>query len=150
MTGWVAILGPFCLAEPAMACPGGEESCGETEAKAPAEEPPDPGRSARRADLVGPGACSWTTQMVAQRVLEDGTPWSYVGRLVPADNALPSKVAAPFTIGPEGSLHVVANEILEDLQARGEVSGRLELVGRVLEVDGTTYFVATSIRSGRS
>jgi hypothetical protein len=147
MSGWVVILGPLVLDGPAAACPEGDPSCASSqESKEAPAAAPDPGRSARRADLVGPGACSWTTEMVAQRVLEEGTPWSYVGRLIPAPGALPSRVAAPFTIGPEASIHVVANEILEDHHTRNAPGGRWELVGRALEVDGTRYFVTTSIR----
>lgn len=141
MSGWF-FLGAAMIGTPARACPGKDEACAEKR-----QASADPGHCARRADLVGPGACSWTTEMVAQRVLEEGTPWTYVGTLVRSENALPSKVAAPYTIGPEGRrIHVVANEVLETV----DTTGRVSLVGRVLDVDGTTYFVATTAEPGNS
>lgn len=103
----------------------------------------DPARSARMPELVGPEACTWTTSMMAQRVLEQGTPWTYVGRLATSAEPLRSRVASPFTLGPEHRIHVVANQILEQLDALGDA--RVELAGRVLEVDGITYFVATEL-----
>jgi hypothetical protein len=128
--------------------PGTDDAC--VDARPPSGEAKvDPARSARQPDLVGPEACSWTTSMMAQRVLEQGTPWTYVGRLTAAVDALPSKVASPFTLGPDQRIHVVANQTLEHLQrSSGEpvtARSRVELTGRVLEVDGITYFVATAL-----
>lgn len=141
MSGWL-FLGAAMMGNPAQACPGKDPACAEK-----AKEAADPAHCARRADLVGPGACSWTTEMVAQRVLEEGVPWTYVGRLARSENELASKVAAPYTIGPEGrTIHVVANEVLETV----DTNGRVSLVGRVLDVDGITYFVATTAEPGNS
>lgn len=145
------VLGATVFSNRAHACPGKDPAtCAQHAATATAEgqarNAGNPAHCARRADLVGPGACSWTTEMVAQRVLEEGTPWSYVGRLVRSEEVLASKVAAPYTIGPDARIHVVANEILENVDA----TGRLELAGRLLDVDGTTYFVVTSAEPGNS
>ncbi|MEZ4240091.1 MAG: hypothetical protein R3F59_28865 [Myxococcota bacterium] len=82
--------------------------------------------------------------MMAQQVLSDGQPYTYVGHLVPSDRVLASKVAAPYTIGPDGTIFVIANEVLDDLLARGGEGARLQLAGRLLEVDDVTYFVATA------
>jgi hypothetical protein len=110
----------------------------------------DASACARRVELVGSEACAWTTGAMAQRVLEEGTPWSFVGRLTASPNALPSKVAAPYTLGPDGEVFVVANVVLEKVQESGIVGSRLEFVGRLLEVDGTSYFVATEVSAKRS
>ncbi|MBW2254988.1 MAG: hypothetical protein JRI25_10375, partial [Deltaproteobacteria bacterium] len=69
---------------------------------------------AKKAHLVGAN-CSYTTGMMAQRVLAEGTPWNYTGRISESDNNLESHVAAPFTVGPEGKVNVVATEIFEAL-----------------------------------
>ena len=146
---------------PARACPEqkGEHAtppddlaqaeCAGSDAGQPKQVLVDPARSARQPDLVGPESCSWTTSMMAQRVLDQGTPWTYVGRLAASVDALPSRVASPFTLGPDQRIHVVANEILEQLERASGApvswKSRVELTGRVLEVDGITYFVATAV-----
>lgn len=105
----------------------------------------DPTRSARGAALIGATNCSWTTGVMAQRVLTEGVPWTFVGRLAPTQNQLRSRVAAPYTVGPRGenAIYVIANEVLEGLEQRGATRQRVELHGRVLEVDGIRYFVVT-------
>lgn len=134
---------------PAHACPGRAEGVaaaqppGDTCTDQKVGADADPASTARRVELVGAEACAWTTGAMARRVLEEGAPWSFVGRVEPSANALPSKVAAPYTLGPDGRVHVVANAVLEKLVAAGLLGQRLEFVGRLLEVDGTTYFVAT-------
>lgn len=134
---------------PALACPGRAESSvaaqpvGDTCADQKVGADADPASTARRVELVGAEACAWTTGAMARRILEEGAPWSFVGRVEPSANTLPSKVAAPYTLGPDGGVHVVANAVLEKLAAAGLLGQRLEFVGRLLEVDGTTYFVAT-------
>lgn len=105
---------------------------------------PDPAHSARRAALIGPANCSWTTKMMAARVLKDGEPFSYTGHLHPSDNHLPSKVAAPFTIGAEEDIYVVANELLDVAAQRDVLALPLSIRGKLLEADGFTYFVTTA------
>jgi hypothetical protein len=134
------------------ACPGADEVLAATAIEECAAHSDrhavDPARSARRPELVGPESCSWTTSVMAQRVLEQGTPWTYVGKLSASLEALPSRVASPFTVGPDQRIHVVANQILEQLPR--EATARVELTGRVLEVDGITYFVATALTPAAS
>ena len=104
----------------------------------------DPTHCAKKAELVGSN-CSYTTGMMAQRVLEEGKSWNFTGSLAAATNDLESNVAAPYTVGPEGSINVIANEVVERLvEGQGE-GKRIALTGKLLEVDGTTYFVATEI-----
>jgi hypothetical protein len=140
----------LAYAPPSAACPGADHDDDVLAAAAEPEECAaherdeiDPARTAHKPELVGPEACSWTTSMVAQRVLEQGTPWTYVGKLAASAEPLPSRVASPFTVGPDQRIHVVANQILEQVEPRD--GARVELTGRVLEVDGITYFVATAV-----
>lgn len=134
---------------PSVACPGAD--AGEVLAATPTREECavherheiDPARTARKPELVGMESCSWTTSMMAHRVLEQGTPWTYVGKLTASIEPLASRVASPFTLGPDQRIHVVANQILEQLER--QAGARVELTGRVLEVDGITYFVATAL-----
>lgn len=133
----------------ALAC-GGSKDCGSCAHHADTEKAAgektaaasDPTACAKKAELVG-GACSYTTGMMAQRVLNDGTPWSYTGSLAKTTTDLESQVAAPFTVGPE-KVNVVANEVLESLTTAGAHAGRVGLEGKLLEVDGVKYFVLTS------
>lgn len=106
----------------------------------------DPGRCAKRASYMGFGNCSWSTTKMAERVLHEGAPYTYVGTLVPSKNQLETNVAAPFRVGPEADIHVVANEVLDLLEPNAAIATmRLELQGRVLTVDGVQYFVVTHI-----
>lgn len=110
----------------------------------------DPTACAKKADLVGAN-CSYTTGMMAQRVLAEGSHWSFTGRLVPSDNALSSHVAAPYLVGPETSrVNVVGTEVLESLTSNGLHEEPVTLDGKRLEVDGVTYFVLTSYQSPNS
>jgi hypothetical protein len=88
--------------------------------------------------------------MMAQRVIAEGQPYTYVGHLVPSEAVLASKVAAPYTIGPDGNIFVVANEVLDRLIGNGSEEARVQIAGRLLEVDGVTYFVATAFTPARS
>ena len=99
----------------------------------------DPTHCATKAALVGAN-CSWSTGTMAQRVLEEGKPWTYTGSLDKSENILESRVAAPFTVGPDQDIFVVANAVLDQIDAQN----RLTLEGRKLEVDGVHYFVATN------
>lgn len=106
----------------------------------------DPGRCAKRTTYMGQGNCSWSTSQMAERVLHEGAPYTFVGTLVASDNELASKVAAPFRVGPGADIHVIANEVLDILDpAQAITSVRLELQGKVLTVDGVQYFVVTDI-----
>jgi hypothetical protein len=105
-------------------------------------EPFNPTHCAKRSELIGAN-CSYTTGMMAQRVLEQGTPWTFTGSLTTSENALESHVAAPFTVGPNQDIYIVANSILEDLTQKEAESKRVTLEGKMLKVEGTSYFVAT-------
>jgi hypothetical protein len=96
---------------------------------------------ARSHTLVGAN-CSYTTGMVARRVVEEGEDWSFSGVLTAAPNTLSSHVAAPFTAASGD--YIVANELLEVLQAGGHAAARLSLAGKVLDIDGVRYVVLTS------
>jgi hypothetical protein len=127
----------------AVACPGASDC--EHHAKSDA----DPAHCARKADLMG-ASCSYSTNMMAQRVLDEGEHYSFTGRLQPSKNALSSRVAAPFTMGPERGTYVVANEVIEELALDESTAHRLTLEGMVLEVEGVSYFVATGYRQPNS
>jgi hypothetical protein len=114
------------------------------------ERQADPAQSARRPELMGRESCAWTTTMMAQRVLAEGQPYTYVGHLVPTERVLASKVAAPYTIGPDGTIFVVANEVLDRLVGHGGEGSRIQVTGRLLEVEDVTYFVASALTPVRS
>lgn len=109
----------------------------------------NPTHCAKRADLIGAN-CSYTTGMMAQRVLEEGRPYSYTGMLVSSSNQLHSRVAAPYGMGPDHAVHVVANEVLDQLARDGADAQRVSLSGKILEVDGVAYFVALEYQSANS
>lgn len=109
----------------------------------------DPTHCAKQAALVGSN-CSYSTGMMAQRVLEQGSPYTFTGTLATAQGELKSRVAAPFVLGPDQEVHLVANEVVESLVAAGAGSARVTLGGRVLEVDGVQYFVATTYEKANS
>ena len=146
------LLGSVLLAPvSALACGGDDD--GQTEASIDLHATPsatkDPSACAHKAGLVGHN-CSYTTGMMAQRVLAEGSNWSFTGTLASSDNALPSKVAAPFTVGPAAKVNVIANQTLEDLSDKGLDAQRVTLDGKRLEVDGITYFVLTSYSAPNS
>lgn len=109
----------------------------------------DPSHCAKQAELVG-GNCSYTTGMMAQRVLDEGSAFSFTGSLVAAANELDSRVAAPYTVGPDGAIHVVANEVIERLVSANAHGKRVALAGKLLDVDGVSYFVATDFSEANS
>jgi len=123
----------------AFACDGNEAHAATASVEATSA---DAAACAKKASLVGAN-CSYTTGMMAQRVLTEGTPWSFTGSLAASDNALGTHVAAPYTVGPD-KVNVVANEVLESLTVGGLHNGRVGLEGKRLEVGGVTYFVLTS------
>ncbi len=131
----------------ALACDG-NPSCEHhqaADASTPSATHANPSACARAASLVGSN-CSYTTATMARRVLADGSPWAYTGRLKTSDNELSTHVAAPFTVGPE-KVNVVANEVLEQLSTNAAADKRVELEGKMLEVDGVKYFVVTTYRN---
>lgn len=99
--------------------------------------------AARTGELIGSN-CSYTTGMMARRVLEEGHDWAYVGDLAPSSNNLGSMVAVPYTAA-EG-VNIIANELVEVMSVDGHVGSRLSLAGKVLEVDGVRYVVLTSYK----
>ncbi len=101
----------------------------------------DAAACAKKAELVG-GNCSYSTGMMAQRVVAEGSPWTFAGSLAKADGELSSHVAAPYSVGPDG-VRVVANEVLDNVADASMLDNRLNLEGKVLEVDGVKYFVLT-------
>lgn len=129
-----ALLASLVLAGPALAhdppAPAAENAASE------AEQP------ARNPALLG-DACSFTTGMVARRVLSEGDAWTFTGFLVPAERAPDAHVASPFAVGPDEDVFVVANEVVDTLVGNGLSAARLTLEGRRLELDHTAYFVPT-------
>jgi hypothetical protein len=98
---------------------------------------------ARSGELIGTN-CSYTTGMMARRVLEEGQDWSWTGSLVSSPNNLTSQVAAPYQA--QGTSWVIATELVEALKADEATASRLALVGKLLEVDGVRYVVLTSYK----
>lgn len=109
----------------------------------------DPTHCAKKAELVGAN-CSYATGMMAQRVLEEGKSWSFTGSLAATTNELDSRVAAPYTVGPQGDINVIANEVIESLVTSSKDSERVALQGKLLEVDGVQYFVATTFSASNT
>ena len=103
----------------------------------------DPAACAKKAVLIGSN-CSYSTGVMAQRVLAEGDAYTYTGTMEASDNALASHVASPYTVGPDHAIHVVANEVLEALTNEGAATHRVELEGKVLQVDDIKYLVVTS------
>jgi hypothetical protein len=97
---------------------------------------------AQNAELLG-SACSYSTKMMAERVLAEGRHYSYIGSLHEASNELVSHVAAPFTVGPKNDINVVANEVVEELSRVGAEKKRLDMSGKLLEVEGVLYYILT-------
>jgi len=133
----------------AFACGGAKSTASADAQNAQANANVDASHCAKKSELVGAN-CSYTTGLMAQRVLEEGENWSYTGTLVASANKLESRVAAPFTVGPKEAINVVANEVVEGLVLAGAETGRLALSGKLLEVDGIRYFVATTFKAGNS
>ena len=143
----LSVTGSWACGDKAASAEAPEGHCGSEEK---AQAAVDPSRCARKVELVGAGNCSWSTSMMADRVLQQGAPHTYVGTLVASANQLASRVAAPYTVGPDASVHVVANEVLEKLDGKEVTKLRLELQGKLLEVGGVQYFVVTDFSRGNS
>ena len=126
----------------ALACPGKSPSAADevhhAVNKGQSHTSLDAAACAKKAALVG-GACSYSTGMMASRVLEQGKNFTYTGALVPTDEVLPSQVAAPFIVGPQ-HVRVIANEVVE---SASDSQSRMTWTGKLLEVEGVQYFVVT-------
>jgi hypothetical protein len=131
----------------ALACPGKAcTDCGSDVAHASVEAATatkDPAACAKKADLVGSN-CSYSTGMMAQRVLAEGATYTFAGSLRGSTNQLASHVASPYVVGAaDAPIHVIANEVVESLTSDGLDSSRLSIEGKLLEVDGIKYLVVT-------
>lgn len=123
----------------ALACGGSKKSAsadGDSPAHAKVAEASD------SQDLVGKN-CSYTTGKMAQRILAEGSDWTFTGTLSNTENEFATRIAAPFAVGPESADLIVANEVLEDLTRRGAHNGRVALTGKKLTVGDVTYIVLT-------
>lgn len=101
--------------------------------------------AATSARLVG-SACSYTTSLMARRVMEQGSEWSAEGALVASPAVHDSLVAAPYTLASDDSVHVLATDFLEALLVSRAAGPTLALTGRQMEVSGVRYVVLLSYR----
>ncbi len=131
------LLAGLSLPALAVACPGSKPEMASADNDKPAAQLANVNASdcAKKAEFIG-GNCSYSTNMMAQKVMEQGAAFSYTGSMDKSDNKLDSHVAAPFVI--KGDIHVIANAVLDTL---GAVDGRMAMNGKMLEVDGTKYFL---------
>lgn len=106
----------------------------------------DAAHAATTAQLLG-ASCSFTTGMMARRVVDQGVDWQMVGRLGTAPLDAESQVATPFTLAEDGAVRIIATDLLETVVTSGHVAGMLTLSGRMLDVDGTRYVVLTSFQA---
>jgi hypothetical protein len=126
------------VSEPAFACPGSEKAEGTAMASAGA----DPTHCAKNADLVG-SCCSYSTNMMAQRVHADGSETTLTAFFSKTAEQLASKVAAPWSVG---DYRVIANSVMES----ADTSGALVVQGKVLEVDGVKYLLVTTVEKSNT
>lgn len=145
MTRMLALTLALALSLPsaAFACGGNKGTMtakADVEAKAEtAHADMDPTACAKKASLVG-SSCSYTTGMMAQRIVAEGSDETFAGTLNSFTEKLESHVAVPFTMGKD--IHVVANEVIEQLTEQGLTAAKVSLEGKMLEIDGVKYFVA--------
>ena len=140
----IALVGlGLTFSQAALAC-GGDKAAAATDTAAA-----DPSGCAHSAKLVGSN-CSYTTGKMAQRIMVEGSEWSFTGTLSKTENTLPTKVAAPYAVGPDANTFLVANQVLEGLTESGTVDGRVQLAGKKLVVDDVTYVVLTGFGSPNS
>src|SRR5688572_11939016 len=130
----------FALLVPtaALACPG-KEMAATSDVKpvlASATANLDPTHCAKNAALVGDN-CSYSTNLMAQRVHAEGKETTVTAKLEKTDKVLSSQVAAPWAVG---DMRVIANEVAESLDA----AAMLSMTGKVLEVDGVKYLLVTA------
>lgn len=100
--------------------------------------------SARPGKLVGT-ACLYSTGAMAKKVVSGGMPWNYEGSIAEVVESQDITVSSPYTAA-NGSVSVVATELLDALVSCGYGAQSLALEGRSLEVDGVRYVVLTSFR----
>lgn len=127
----------LALPAAALACPGRNDQTTASNTEQAEQVMADASSCAKSTALVG-NQCSYTTGMMAQRVLAEGADFSFTGSLSQTPNDLASHVAAPFTLA-NGAVHVVANEVLDNVDAQA----RQTLEGKRLTVNGVDYFVVT-------
>jgi hypothetical protein len=129
------IAAAFALLAPAsaLACPGSAKADGAAMASTASA---DPTHCAQNAELVG-SCCSYSTNMMAQRVNEEGAATTLTAQLTRTADLLASKVAAPWTVG---DYRVIANSVMEQIDTSRAVS----VQGKVLAVDGVKYLLVTS------
>lgn len=109
----------------------------------------DAARAPRSAELIGT-SCSFRTGMIARRVVAEGEDYAYMGTLKAVPGEAEGDVACPYRIGTADGACVVANELVEHLQAQGVAARELSLEGRTLELDGVRYVVLTAYTVSRS
>jgi hypothetical protein len=102
-----------------------------------------------KGELVGKN-CAYTTGKMAQRVVAEGSDWTFVGALTPTENVSTARVATPFAVGPDASELLIVNDLLTEIAEKGQHSARLSLTGKKLVVGDTTYVVITSYGSANS
>ena len=102
----VRLLTAFALLTPAtaLACPG--EAKADATAMAATD---DPTHCAKKAELLGT-SCSYSTNMMAQRVHADGAETSLTAQFTRTAELLASQVAAPWVVG---DYRVIANTVME-------------------------------------
>lgn len=126
------------VSAPAHACPGAEKADGTAMASAHG----DPTHCAKNAELVG-SCCSYSTNMMAQRVHADGAETTLTAFFTKTSEMLASKVAAPWSVG---DYRVIANSVMEGT----DTDGALVVKGKVLEVDGVKYLLVTTVEKSNT
>lgn len=102
-------------------------------------------RTASSARLVN-GGSSYSTGLLARRVMEQGTDWASSGSLTNAEIDPDATVAIPYTLADDSNVHILATELVESLTNANDVGQPLAMSGRLMEVDGVRYVVLTSYR----
>lgn len=95
--------------------------------------------------LLGAGS-SYSTTLMARRVMEQGEEWSKVAALIAANPDTDTMVAAPFTLVEDTTVRVLATHLIERIANEKYVGPTLQLAGKQMDVDGTRYVVVTSYR----
>ena len=127
------------FAPDAFACPGSEKADGTAMASAQAG---DPTHCAKNSELIG-SCCSYSTNMMAQRVHADGAETTLTAFFTRTSEMLASKVAAPWTVG---DYRVIANAVME----QADTAGAIAVHGKVLEVDGVKYLLVTTVEKSNT